>query len=205
MSYRTDDLTATFMRWLDRYSPPNRIAAQPKLVQDEREALLKVVLRRAPHSEWADWLAAVIEDAERAMTTRAWPSVADLHRAADHHKVAVSGDPMVGLDEYQLTAARIGRHEAIGEFYLWGPKAKELVARGLVTEGDLEPYRDGQFWAGVDVYGFDRAKAMQSERRRFHAAAQRPVSDEARNRERDERRREIGAQMRRMSPSGEEG
>lgn len=198
MSYRTDEIASTLLAFLDRYSPPRNIAADPRKVQEEREALVKVVVRRAPAS-YRDWLAAVLEDVERAMETRAWPSVADLHRACDRNKIAAASVVAMAVrDDYQITAERIQARDPIGEDYLYGPKAVELVGRGLATDAALDPYRSGVFWSHVEVYGYDRAQAMQAERRRFHGASVRPVSDEERQRLKADAQRARMSEMRRI-------
>ena len=105
---------------------------------------------------------------------------------------------MAVRDDYQITAERIQARAPIGEDYLYGPKALELVGRGLVSDAALDPYRSGAFWAHVEVYGYDRAQAMQAERRRFHSASVRPVSDEERQRRKAEAQRFRMAELRQM-------
>jgi hypothetical protein len=165
MSYRTDELTAAVLRWLDRYSPPGRVAASPQLVEAERTALLRAVLSRAPAQtdECREWVGALLDAAERAMRTRAWPSVGDIHRAADslprRGGAALADRPRT---DDELAAARIAAGEPVGETWVFGARASNLVAAGLVTDAQLEPYRDGAWQNWRRLHGHAKASAMRA-------------------------------------------
>lgn len=80
---------------LDRLSPPNAIKARPDLMQAEVSQLVGTVRHLAPSRGYESWW----EDFEGAllarMTTRAWPIVSELRKAAAEirtGKVEVTAD-----------------------------------------------------------------------------------------------------------------
>ena len=46
------------------------------------------------------------------------------------------------LDSHKIAADKIKNHEAVGEQWIWGLCAAEMIDLGYVTEADLRPYRD---------------------------------------------------------------
>ena len=78
--------------------------------------------------------------------SRTWPKASDIC-AAIRQSMAVEDDlPSVAPgwkpDPKKIHADRIKRGEDVSEHYIYGRMAKELLREGLVTESDLQPYRD---------------------------------------------------------------
>ena len=46
------------------------------------------------------------------------------------------------LDPYEINAKRIQEGKEVGEHWLWGRQAAKLVLNGLVTESQLQAYRE---------------------------------------------------------------
>lgn len=75
------DLSMRFNAFLDRFSPPRQIAGNPKALQDDANALLRIVLDHAPTEGWQDWFPDAIRHLEAGMTTRSWPAPGEVVRA----------------------------------------------------------------------------------------------------------------------------
>ena len=56
MSIRTEEIARTFHAWLERYSPPMSMKDKPKVVQEEADHLLRVVLKFAPREGYNGWI-----------------------------------------------------------------------------------------------------------------------------------------------------
>lgn len=124
---------------------------------------------------------------------RQWPPIKAMLSALK----AACSEPVEGVDaaepcdDYALMADRIREGRPIGEDWFFGPRAKELVRRGLATELHLETYRSGLFFAMCDAYGEDRARRMIAQRRAEHEAAPFPTSEEDLARARSARGRQM--------------
>lgn len=75
------DLGARFNRWLERFSPPRQIADKPQALQDDAEALFRIILDHAPAEGWQEWWDLTVRALEASMTHRSWPSPGDVVRA----------------------------------------------------------------------------------------------------------------------------
>lgn len=94
---------------------------------------------------------------------RGWPVVAHFIKAMEAmaSKAAknttsapVSADH---LSPAQIAAQRIRNGEDVGDGWLYGRLALQLVSDGLVTEGDLQPYRDRMRHRISSMYTPDQA------------------------------------------------
>mgnify|MGYP006244420019 FL=1 len=78
--------------------------------------------------------------------SRTWPKGADIVTAIKHSIATASDLPSVSPnwhpDPKIINAERIKKGEPVGEFYIRGKMADELVRDGLVTEHNLQPYKE---------------------------------------------------------------
>ena len=81
---RDQHLADDFKRWLDRFSPPASIKGNGMAMQDAADALLRLILRKAPRDGYTMWLAEVLELTEATMKTRAWPTMHELEIGRAH-------------------------------------------------------------------------------------------------------------------------
>ena len=54
----------------------------------------------------------------------------------------LTGDNKYQPDPYKINAGRIKRGEPVDEHYINGTEARKLLNKGLVTEADLQPYKE---------------------------------------------------------------
>lgn len=174
MSLRNSEIARQLTEWLQRYSPPQSIKGNPKAMQAECDALLKVVLRFAPQDGYQGWVAEALEQCSYGMKTRAWPTVNELGAACSNRRKE-SRETVTDLtqpkDDFERYAERIHKKMPVGDGWIYGRNAWELVSRGLVTEDDLQPYRSALFFSMKDSWGEERALAVEAEFKRRHAEA----------------------------------
>lgn len=73
------------------------------------------------------------------------------------------------LDECGIIARRIRAQEPIGEFWLYGVLAEELLRNTDITDEDLHPYRSSAFFTRRDLYGEEAVREWENGRKAFHA------------------------------------
>lgn len=180
MSIRTEEIARTFHAWLERYSPPMSMKDKPKVVQEEADHLLRVVLKFAPREGYNGWIDEMLDQMEYQMKTRAWPTKGELGAVCSNQRKkfgsgpgAVMREPRSPLD---IAADRIDRGEAVGDGWIYGNNALELVASGKVTEAQLRAYRSALFFAMKDAWGEGPALEKEADLKRRHADASRKRS-----------------------------
>ena len=170
MNQRTEHIAAILRRWLERFSPPANIKDNPRAAQDSADALLKVLLRFAPQSAYEPWVNRALDQTEWQMKTRAWPTVHEIGAVCSNMR---KDDPRAEVeqekaDPFEAAAHRIREGKPVGDMWLYGHHAHQIVARGYVSERQLEPYRSSLFFAMRDAWGSDKALEAEAELKRRH-------------------------------------
>ncbi|MCB5411801.1 hypothetical protein [Pseudogemmobacter faecipullorum] len=155
MSLHEADLKSRLTRFLSRKQMPRRFEDKPAAQADEIGALLAVLIRNAPrHMEaltaWWPHFEARLGEICGSM----WPTEKEIRDAA---KIATqeapnpTGPAFSGADmrEVAITARKMAANEPVGEDWLWGRGAVELIAERLVSRETMERYRKGAFWNRV--------------------------------------------------------
>ena len=172
---RTAEITGLLTRWLERYTPPAQIRENERAQQDEAQALLAVLLRFAPQTGYGDFVAKAFDQLEYQMKTRAWPTKGELGAVCSNlRKEAPRATDITGnadMTAEAITARRMQRGEPVGEGWLYGRAAVELIAAGLVDRETMTRYRSLAFFARKDLYGEAAAKAWEAEAIARHDAA----------------------------------
>lgn len=133
-----------------------------------------------PADSFAPFLADVFSKIRMVHTSRQWPPIATFVKAIGGAKkeAAPSTGPKSEYrpDLYAVMAAKMRARQPVGQDYVYGPKAKELMARNLVDEATMTSYRSGLFFALRDAYGPD-ATSLEAKLIAEHDAMPRPISD----------------------------
>jgi hypothetical protein len=79
---RTDYLTSKLSQFLEDLSPRRVLVTESQRAR-EIERITAAVLKRAPQRGYEHWFDLWEERVQRAATAQTWPSVGDVHRAAD--------------------------------------------------------------------------------------------------------------------------
>lgn len=176
MSLHDSDITARFSRFLDRKALPRRLDGKPMAQDDEMRALVATITRYAPRHPPA--LAAwwpVFEGALSEACGDYWPGEKQIKPAAQQASkdAPKMRDETGGPDMRPIAVAarRMQAGEAVGEAFLYGRMAVEMIAERLVDQDTMQRYRSGAFLARKATHGDDAALAWEAEAKVRHEAA----------------------------------
>lgn len=176
---RNEYLSQHFNEWLDRFSPPRAIQNNPKAMQDDANAMLAIVGKYAPSQGYAEWLAKVLVDLTEGMTTRSWPAPGELVKACKariEHREKPKGEEWK-LDECESIGAKMKAGQPVGEGWLYGRSAVDLIKRGLVDLETMTAYRSAAFFSRKDVQGEESALRWEAEAKERHEVAKAMLRD----------------------------
>lgn len=176
---RAEALTDEFMNWLGRYSPRIVLRANERAMADEVNALMRVIMKFAPASNYLAWLSRVTEQLDFQMKTQSWPTVSEIGAVCSNiakerpGNSGQNGKPVdYVFDSYHINSQRMKNGEAVPEGYVFGREAVEMVRRGLMTMDVMRDYRSTWFFKMKDVYGEVEARRMETEMLRKHGYAE---------------------------------
>ena len=135
---------------LSSYAVPVHIRHDEDAKQNEIKIIAKAVNQIFPSDTTREVIEGAFSRAElkikAAHMSRTWPKGADIVTAIKHSIATASDLPSVSPnwhpDPKIINAQRIKKGEPVGEFYIHGKMADELIRDGLVTEHDLQPYKE---------------------------------------------------------------
>lgn len=110
-------------------------------------------------------------------TQRAWPMPAHFIKAMEAvtAKASKNAVPDTGVTSFatatQLAARRIVEGEPVGDSWLYGKMALQLLSEGLVSQADIDRYREGMRQSFEKVYSVDQVSEMVSRLERRHEDA----------------------------------
>ena len=144
---REAELKNRTMKMLARLNAPRAVTGNAEAAKSEAEFLCKRIKGLAPNIQFTEWF----DDFEEALLgnldTRSWPTAKQIGDAA--RQIAPKRPQLIDdtqpkgyePDELKINADRIKNNQGVGESYITGTFAKQMVRSGLVTEEELEPYR----------------------------------------------------------------
>jgi hypothetical protein len=197
MSFRETEIAEHLARWLERYAVPVHLRDKPEASQAEAECLARTLCKFAPQCDYIPFLRQVFEDVDFRMQTRAWPTVHEVGAACSNIRKSKvwALPPAENLDMRPIAifSRKMKRREPVGEEYLWGIRAVEMIAERLVDEATMVSYREGLFKADFEFYGeevaiqrkaaamarHDAAKLVFRGRNEPRKAGQVPIPDKA--------------------------
>lgn len=163
MNPRVEFLSSKLTEYLDRRTMPRGLQSA-EAQKKETQALIHCLVRYAPRQEFGEWWGKLEVTLDEAAETRAWPTVAEIRKAAmvirgpGSKHVAEVGD----IDPLAIIAERINAGDLVGDGYLYGRLAVDLQRRGLVTVDTLRKYRSALYFRLKNTYGEDRAREMEA-------------------------------------------
>lgn len=175
-AFRKPEIAKLFTEWLDRYAPPLHLRDKPQAAQAEIDALIGVLLRMAPQTDYAPFIRAVTEKLDFTMKVRTWPSVQELGAACSNARkemprpIELSGDA-VDMSPEAINSRRMMSGQPVGEGWLYGRLACDLIAKGIVTREVMERYREGAYRARAELYDVETADRWLAEATERHEAA----------------------------------
>jgi hypothetical protein len=182
MSTTETEIRDALAAYLRRKAPPKSGQVDADALRDEAEALCRRVRRFAPGEGFAEWWRRVTDRLDDDLPHRGWPTAREMSEAcrafsADRRPAAIEPpDPLV------VMARRIrGEIEGgVPEAELFGQKAAQLLAQGLLTEADLEPWRERAYADRWDDQGQEAADQWLVEGRERHRLAEQALAEPGR-------------------------
>ena len=190
MSFRETEIAECLSRWLDRYAVPVHLRGKVEASQAEAECLARVLCKFAPATNYITFLNQVFDHVDFHARTRFWPAVAELKEACCNvskgAKLLNQTEGALNLRPLAIIARKMRRGEPVGEAYLWGIGAVELIAERLVDEATMRGYRIAAFNDRKAAYGEEAALRWEAEAKARHEDAK--VLYRSRNDPRSQRR-----------------
>lgn len=173
MNLRQAEIAQALTRWLDRYSCPQHLREKPEAAQAEAEKIAGVLSKMAPSTEVQPFLNRVFDALDYQMKTRAWPTVGEVAAVCSNirKEVTFTSEPTEAKTPMEIVSAKMERGESVGDGWLWGRDAVDLIRAGKVTREVMEKYRSAAFFARKDTYGEDAALAWEAKAKAAHEAA----------------------------------
>jgi hypothetical protein len=151
---------------------------RPEHLNDETamkrlRATAEAINKRLPASLSRDGLAEVCEDIFQAVSEghrgREWPDVALFAKCAEERgQAAAQAVPVAHVfDTVDINFRRYQRGDALGDEWLFGRRAVELLEKGATEEG-LDAYRSGLFFNFKEAWGVEKAREEEMHLRRRH-------------------------------------
>lgn len=190
MSIREAEIAGCLSRWLDRYAVPMHLRGKAEASQAEAECLARILCKFAPAMDYHAFLNQVFDQVDFHAKTRFWPTAAELKEACCNvskgAKLLNQTEGALDLRPVAIIARKMRRGEPVGEAYLWGIGAVELIAERLVDEATMRGYRIAAFNDRKAAYGEEAALRWEAEAKARHEDAK--VLYRSRNDPRSQRR-----------------
>lgn len=170
MDLRREEVAEILTKFLERFSPPRQMLENKDAQQAEAELLLKVLLRYAPNREAGHWTRRVLNVVAERMKTRAWPLASEVGAVAKDFRPQQKAKSQFewSLDPIKINATRINEGQRVGDEWLYGKRAYELIESGLVTAQMIENYRYHLFKEEKNTVGNEIALKRDEDRRSRH-------------------------------------
>jgi hypothetical protein len=148
--YRIELVKKELENILSSYAVPVHMRHDEAAKQSEIKVIAKAVNQIFPSDTTREVIEGAFSRAElkikAAHMSRTWPKGADIVTAIQYSLARADYLPHVSTnwhpDPKIINAQRIKKGEPVGEFYIYGKMADELIRDGLVTEHDLQPYKE---------------------------------------------------------------
>lgn len=180
MSLHDADLSRRLSDFLARRAPPRNMASNTQAQADQIAAYLSILRRRAPQGDaltdwWGKFLDALSENSE----TWAWPSEKEVRNAIKVAAGATRRDqPGDGWrpDSTAINLARLNAGDPIGDFWLWGRGALQLIAAGA-DRSVIRQRRFAMAEAMAEIYGYDATRSKLADMRENHHKTEANIND----------------------------
>ena len=132
--------------FLQRLNPPKAMQSNAEAQKEEITDLYNRIVKLAPTRDYTEWWGNFTEHLLSNAIARTWPTIRELNEAAKaiapkRKKFIDDVSDQWVLDEYIINAKRINQMEPVGEYWVNGKGAQELIRRGLIQAHQLDPYK----------------------------------------------------------------
>ena len=113
--------------------------ANTDAMKTEAQFLVDRVIKLAPSRQYTDWFVDFEEALLGNLETRTWPTAKEISKAAKVLRQNVEIIDYTQQEKYQpdelkINADRINRREKVGENYIFGTMADQMVRTGLLLK-----------------------------------------------------------------------
>jgi len=144
---RNDELKEKTLKMLGRLNAPRAVQNNDENMKSEAEFLCNQIIKLAPSKNYNEWFQDFEENLLSNLETRTWPTAKEISKSA--RAIAPKRPEFKELEpekyqpnELKINANRINNNEPVGENYIMGAMAEQMVRAGLVAEKQLEPYKE---------------------------------------------------------------
>ena len=143
---RNNELKEKTLKMLGRLNAPRAVQNNDENMKNEAEFLCNQIIKLAPSRNYNEWFQDFEENLLSNLETRTWPTAKEISKSAK--AIAPKRPEFRELEpekyqpnELKINANRINNNEPVGENYIMGAMAEQMVRAGLVAEKQLEPYK----------------------------------------------------------------
>jgi hypothetical protein len=144
---RNEELKTKTLKMLGRLNAPRAVQNNDENMKSEAEFLCDQIIKLAPSQNYTQWFIDFETTLLSNLETRTWPTAKEISKAA---KIIAPKRPefreqspeKYQPNELKINAERINNGEAVGENYIMGAMAEQMMRAGLVAEKQLEPYKE---------------------------------------------------------------
>tara|TARA_Y100000015_G_C2389832_1_gene89499 strand:+ start:1012 stop:1473 length:462 start_codon:yes stop_codon:yes gene_type:complete len=144
---RNSELKEKTLKMLGRLNAPRAVQNNDENMKSEAEFLCNQIIKLAPSKNYNEWFQDFEENLLSNLETRTWPTAKEISKSAK--AIAPKRPEFRELEpekyqpnELKINANRINNSEPVGENYIMGAMAEQMVRAGLVAEKQLEPYKE---------------------------------------------------------------
>lgn len=179
---RVRSITAQINDFLRLYKRPDHLDEDTALAEmrEMAEEINLLIPSTSSQGDLEEQTRRAFRNIRQTYKGRSWPTVSHIVDAMNVAAKVVKLKPVetkvdAGLrpDTMQIMADRMRTGEAVGEGYLYGRSAVELINAGMVDRETLQSYRMGLYMAAKDVYGEEVANSMKDNWIKRHEHAER--------------------------------
>ena len=132
---------------LGRLNAPRAVQNNDESMKSEAEFLCNQIIKLAPSRNYNEWFVDFETTLLSNLETRTWPTAKEISKAAKTIAPKRPEFRELAPEKYQpnelkINANRINNNEPVGENYVMGAMAEQMVRAGLVAEKQLEPYKE---------------------------------------------------------------
>lgn len=164
-------ITGSVNHFLSGWKRPEHLTNETAMTRLRSTA--EAINKRLPASLSRESLEEVCDDIFQAVSEsyrgKEWPDVAIFAKCAEERGASAARAAPVDhvFDTVQINLRRLQRGDFLGDEWIYGRRAVELLESGA-TEEQLDAYRSGLFFNFRDVWGQEPAVAKELEFRRKH-------------------------------------
>tara|TARA_Y100000994_G_C15635955_1_gene419115 strand:- start:406 stop:867 length:462 start_codon:yes stop_codon:yes gene_type:complete len=143
---RNNELKEKTLKMLGRLNAPRAVQNNDENMKSEAEFLCNQIIKLAPSRNYNEWFKDFEENLLSNLETRTWPTAKEISKSAKAIAPKRPEFREMEPEKYQpnelkINANRINNNEPVGENYIMGAMAEQMVRAGLVAEKQLEPYK----------------------------------------------------------------